>query len=103
MKQWSYINTILKICGQLFPGKDFLQSSCDETTKKSHRINNFCITTTASQYKDPFDIDAALIEYFLIEKDKSFFYDFDFHAGGILPYWEVHEKKVMWRNIIGLC
>ena len=96
MKQWSNIYTILKICGQLFPGKDFLQSTCDETTKKSHRINDFCIITTASHYKDPFDVDTELIECFFIEKDKSFFYHCDFDAhfdGGMLPYWEVHEKK----------
>ena len=77
-------------------GKDFLQSTCDETTKKSHRINDFCITTTASQYKDPFDVDTELIECFFIEKDKSFFYHCDFDAhfdGGMLPYCEVHEKK----------
>ena len=90
MKQWSYTYTILKICVQLFPGKDFLQS-------------NLQLQQQQANISHPFDIDTELIECFFIKKDKSSFYDCDFDAGGMLPYWEVHEKKAMWRNSIGLC
>ena len=54
MKQWSYTYTILKMCKKLFPGRDFLQPNCHETTNNSHRINDFCITPTAIQYKASF-------------------------------------------------